>query len=106
LALAAQHRDALSQIQAIAQVENASVPLSDLSGRRRRQQPLRKGLLPHPGPGRAEQLEETSFAKEVQIGGVDVMEVAESLSPVAAAGPSVFEASQPSSIELRNPPVA
>jgi hypothetical protein len=106
IGLAAQRAGALAQVQTLAQIRDADLPLRDLNGRCRRQQPLRERFLSHPGPSRAEQLEETPFPEQIQICGIYVMEIGESVSPVAGTGPSVIQPSEPAAIELRRTAIA
>jgi pimeloyl-ACP methyl ester carboxylesterase len=76
------------------------LPLEDFLAGSRRKQPPGERLLTHSRPRRTEELEETSFSEEIEVGGIDMMVIAEPLSPIAGSAPTVLQPGQPPSIEL------
>ncbi len=83
--------------------ETACVPLANRLRRCRCEQPRGERLLTGPRPGRAQAFEERAVAKQVEVGGVGVLEV-EILEPShTLAGPSALQPRQSLGIEVDGP---
>ena len=75
------------------------LPLADLIARRGSEKPASQRFLTCGCSGGAEQLEQGTFSKEVQVLGIGMVGIAMGFSGLAQSMPAIFEACEPVSVE-------
>ncbi len=87
----AQDCQPFAQVDQPAHFLNGLLTLAQYGGRRRHFEPIRESRLAFAGPSRAEQLEEGSRAKDIEIGAERMIGLQEFLPGNPLPGPAIFE---------------
>ena len=82
------------EIELRPQFSHRKLPLPDLIEGRRREQPLRQCFFTHASARRRQQFEQTAPAEQVEVGGIDMVRIVETLSGLSRARPLVSHPGQ------------
>ena len=89
-----QYGQVFGEIELRPQFSHRKLPLPDLIEGRRREQPLRQCFLTHSSARRRQQFEQTAPAEQVEVGGIDMVRIVETLSGLSRARPLVSHPGQ------------
>jgi hypothetical protein len=103
IGMLADERQLFPQVEAILQIGNTRLSLTNDRERRGRLQPGREALLSHPGPDGAQQLEEAPPAKQIQVSGIDMVGIIEPRTLLPGTAPLILDTAQSPPIKVRCP---
>ena len=93
--LGAQELEVFTQVELGAQLADGRVPLGDRFGVSRGQQPRRESVFTRSGAGGAKPLEDRADTKQIEVGGIGMINVEIGKTRGAGALPSTLEPSEP-----------
>ena len=96
----AKHGQIFAQIQLITEFRDACMPLANLLNGRRHEQPIRERVFSHASAGRGEKLEQSAFAENIEIGGINVMGIVETIASATQIVPAAFNTCQTIAVKI------
>jgi hypothetical protein len=92
--------DVFAKIEAVAKFVDGGVALFQLADGRRSEEPSGECVFAHAGAGEREKFEETAWAEEIEVGGVEAGAYVDSLSGLSRSLPAIFDTGETAAIEL------
>src|SRR5262245_778271 len=87
-------RNRLPQIETLSQIRDSGLPRGNLRDPGRREQPRRKRFLARSSTCARQQLEQRRWSEQIQIVRIQMVGIAEPLSLLTSAGPSILDPRQ------------
>jgi hypothetical protein len=102
--LGAQKGEFLAQVKPLTKLRHRALALASLLQGGRPQEPCGQGILASARAGSAQQLEQAARSKDIKVGGIGVVVVAEAQSRLAATRPALLQTGEPPLIKLNRVP--